>query len=368
MLGELLSIGGSLLGGVLQGNAADKAADAQASAQQQAMHAQQRATNQAQQLYAPGVAAYSGALNALTQRFGLPTQAIAAASGQNQRGGSFNADEYLAANPDVMAEFRRLSPNNLRNNLGIEPTPQAFAQWHYVQHGQYENRPGSPSQIIETAAPAPTPTPAPEQQPAPTNALAGSYGNTKDPTWTPPPAFSFDIDDFKNNPAYQFALEQGSGQVMANASATGALQSGAALKRLQDRGQTTAYNFYSDERDKAYQRWLNDYNLSRGVYESDRNYLTGRYDRGTDDLFGYLGIGQSALNSSANAALGQGAYEGQAINNIGQSTAGNALAQGNIWSGVVQGVAGQAAGIVGGGSSKKKNNLLDWSQSWGGGS
>lgn len=353
MLLEALSIGASLLGGLMQSNAADKASDAQATAAQQALHAQQRATQQAQQLYAPGVAAYQTGLNALTQRLGLPTQGVAPAQ---TKGGQFDPAAYLAANPDVLAEYNRLSPNNLKNNLGVS-TPEQFAQWHYDQYGKFENRAGSPSQIVDT--------PAPQQQ-------AQATGNALSPqsTYTPPsytaPEFSFDINSFKDNPAYKFALEQGSGQVMANASATGALNSGAALKALQDRGQKTGYNFYANERDSAYNRFNQDRSFGRGVYESDRNYNTGRQDRQTDDLFRYLSVGQNALSSSANAALGQGAVEANTLENIGASTAGNALAQGNIWSNALNGVMGGVTGLLKKTPSGGSNTA--WSPSWGGGS
>lgn len=341
---------GSLLGGFMQSSAANKAADAQATAAQNSLHAQQRATQQAQQLYQPGVAAYQLGLNALTERLGLPTQSVAQPT---VRGGQFNPAEYLDANPDVLAEYQRLSPNNLKNNLGVS-TPEQFAQWHYNQYGQYENRPGSPSQVVEAA---PVQTEAPATANALTGSGAGVFGNTTDPTWTPPAEFSFSIDSFKDNPAYKFALEQGSGQVMANSAATGALQSGAALKALQDRGQKTAYDFYAPERDFAYGKYSDDWNRSRSTYESDRNYLTNRYDRATDDLVRYSSIGQNALTSSANAAMGLGATEADTLTNIGASTAANALTQGNIWGGVVNDLAGAAAGYYGGsnGVLKSKN-------------
>lgn len=344
MLPMLLAAGaqaaGSIIGGIFQSNAANKAADAQATAAQNTLHASQRATQQAQQFYEPGVAAYGAGVNALAQRLGLP--GAVANGGKQAKGGAFDPAAYLKANPDVAAEYARLSPNNLKNNLGVS-TPEQFAQWHYNQYGQYENRAGSPSELIDTpqtAAPAATPTP--------TNAMNGVFGNTADPKWTPPAEFSFSVDSFKDNPAYKFALEQGSGQVTANAAATGALQSGAALKALQDRGQKTAYQWYGNERDFAYGKYSDDWNRARSTYESDRNYLTGRHDRATDDLFRFTSIGQNAANSSANAALGQGAAESNLLEGIGNSTAGNALAQGSIWSGVLGDLAGTAAGVING--------------------
>ena len=349
LLAAGIQAGGSLLGGLLQSGSANKAADRQAAAEQAAQQARERAAQKTQQLQAPGVAAYGAGLNALTGRLGLPTQGVAPTQ---TKGGAFDPSAYLAANPDVAAEFSRLSPNNLKNNLGVS-TPEQFAQWHYNQYGQYEGRPGSPSEVVQAQAPAA------EQPAAPTtteaNALTGSFGNTADPTWTAPDPFTFNINDFVDNPAYKFALEQGTGQVLASKAATGALNSGAALKELQDRGQKTAYGFYDQERDAAYDQWLNGYKLKRADYESDRGYLTDRYDRGTDDLFRYTGIGQNALNTTTNSINGLGAAEAEGLKNVGEYGAGNALAQGNIWSGIAGDLAGLGAGLITGNGSGSKN-------------
>lgn len=339
LLAAGVQAGGSIINGILGSKAADKAKDAQEAAAQAAQQARERAAQKTQQLQAPGVAAYGAGLNALTQRLGLPTAGVAP---QATQGGAFDPSAYLAANPDVAAEFSRLSPNNLKNNLGVS-TPEEFAQWHYNQYGQYEGRGGSPSAPVQSAPAATEATQSP-----PINALAGSYGNTADPTWTPPPAFSFSIDDFKDNPAYKFAIEQGSGQITANAAKTGALQSGAALKALQDRGQKTAYDFFDKERGFAYGQYGDDWNRGRSVYETDRNYLTNRYDRGTDDLFRYTGVGQNALNTTTNSINGLGAAEAAGLENIGANTASNAIAQGNIWGGVVNNLAGAAGSVISG--------------------
>jgi hypothetical protein len=47
---------------------------------------------------------------------------------------------YLRHYPDVLAEFNRLSPNNIRNNLKIDYNPEAFAKWHYEVFGKGEGR------------------------------------------------------------------------------------------------------------------------------------------------------------------------------------------------------------------------------------
>lgn len=351
MLGALIGAGASLLGGVLQSNSADKAAKAQAQAQREAQAARERAAGQVQALQAPGVAAYGAGLNALTGRLGLPS---------NDRGDElagvegFDERAYMAANPDVAQRASQIVAEGQIGPGKQWETPEEWAAFQYANTGRNEGRQA--------------PTVAPQAAPAAgQNALTGSYGKTADPTWTPPPAFSFDINSFKDNPAYKFAQEEGSGRVLSSASATGALQSGAALKRLQDRGQQTAYTFFDQERDQAYGQYLDDYKLGRANYESDRGYLTDRYDQGTDDLFRYTGVGQNALNTTSNSIMGQGEAEADGLARIGDVRAGNALQQGNIWSSIAGQVGGAAAGVING-LGTKKPSLTTWSQNWGGGS
>ena len=336
MLREALSIGGSLLGGLIGSNSAKKAAQSQEQMQREAIAAQQQAAESARRVYDPTVQAYSQGLNALTDRLGVSN------SSPSQTVGGIDVNAYIAQNPDVAAFKQTLMQ---RGDIGAGKPWATFEDW--VREVQLPN-----AMMNGEQRSYPTAAPAQAEAPGAANALTGTgtFGNTADPTWQTPDPFSFDINSFTSNPAYQFALEQGSGQVMANASATGALNSGAALKRLQDRGQQTAYNFYAPEREFAYNQWLNDYKLGRANYESDRGYLTDRYDRATDDLMRYAQMGQNALTGTANAYLGEGNTTASALGNIGDARSGNALAQGDIWSGV----AGDVTGVLKGVLSKNK--------------
>jgi hypothetical protein len=90
-----------------------------------------------------------------------------------------NWDAYLSSNPDVMAEFNRLSPNNLKNNYGIN-TPQEFAQWHYENKGIGENRPLA---MVGGQSPSGTPTTSGGGQPQSIQAMLESlpgYQFTRD--------------------------------------------------------------------------------------------------------------------------------------------------------------------------------------------
>jgi hypothetical protein len=341
LLAAGIQAGGSLLGGLLQSNSANKAAKTQERMQREAIAAQQQAADRVQALQAPGVDLYGAGINALTGRLGLPSSNRSESlSGID----NFDAAAYRAQNPDVAQRAAQLVSEGVIGAGKQWASPDEWAAFQYANSGRGEGR----------AAPTVAATPQ-----ATGNALTGNpgtFGHTADPTWDAPDPFSFDIADFVNNPAYQFALEQGSGQVMANASATGALQSGAALKALQDRGQKTGYQFYDNERNNAYGQWLDGYKLNRANYESDRNYLTDRFDRGTDDIYRVTGIGQNALNGTTNAIVGAGNATANGLENIGAGQAANALAQGNIWSGVAGDLGGIGAGLVSGrGSSKSKN-------------
>lgn len=369
-----ISAANSVIGGAIQGNAAEKAKDASIHAQQQARIDQQRAANEVRGLQAPGVQAYNNGLNALTGRLGLPTAGVQAAitnSGQ-EAGADYLA--YVQNNPDLLAEGNRVV------GKGEFATLEDYGRWHRQTFGAQGRE--LPTRGLPPADQ--TQQPAAGAPPAQQNALTGNpgtFGNTQDPTWTPPAAyeaptydapsaFQFDLETFKNDPGLQWALSQGTGQVQAGAGAGGYLQSGAAMKAIADRGQKTGYTYFAGERDSAYNRYANDrsfgrstfendrgfgygqyldnYRLGRANYESDRNYLTGRYDQGTNDLFRYLGVGQDALASTSNAISGAGTASANAAMGIGNAQAGNALQQGSIWSGVAGDLGGIAKGLVGG--------------------
>lgn len=342
---------GSLLGGLFGSSSANKAAKAEQQRQREAIAAQQAAAARVQGLQAPGVAAYQVGLNALTQRLGLPTQGVAdAIAGPDE-------DAYLRAYPDVAADAEKIARERGDVNGDGSIDRRDGAAWHFANYGQGEGR------TMPTRAPT-QPSPTNGQTPTNGNALSPQASSYSAPAYAAPSEFSFSVDSFKDNPAYKFALEQGSGQVMASSAATGALNSGAALKALQDRGQKTAYGFYADERNAAYDRYNrdrafgrdvyeSDRNFGRGVFESDRNYQTGREDRQTDDLWRYLGVGQNALNATTNSIVGAGNATATGLEGIGNSQAANALAQGNIWGGVLGDLAGIAKGVL------TKGNALD---------
>lgn len=196
-----------------------------------------------------------------------------------------------------------------------------------------------------------------------------------------PGAFNFDVNKFQDSPILQAALRRGSQEVQSSAAAGGHLQSGATLKDLQDRAIETTYRFLDNER--AFERGLNrdrradydtdtrfdyglsrdgrsdfvtdrgfDYGLSRddrGDYQNDRDYLTGRYDAQTNNLFRGVGVGQGAAGAASGAATRYGDQVAGLVTAGGDAKAQNALTQGQIGSDFATGVGGIIAGAVGNG-------------------
>ena len=111
--------------------------------------------------------------------------------------------------------------------------------------------------------------------------------------------------DIYSDPSYQFRLQQGQDAIQSSAAAQGGLLSGATLKALQNYGQESASQEYSN----AYNR-----------FNADQ---TNRYNR----LSNLVGIGQNAAAQVGNA----GAQTSQAIANNTMAGA-NALAAGQIGS------------------------------------
>lgn len=177
-----------------------------------------------------------------------------------------------------------------------------------------------------------------------TDPAAGSFGHTEDPTYTAPGAFTYTAADYMASPGYQFQQDEARRAILASASATGALQSGAALKELQDRAQQIALQDFNNERAFNYDVYKDSRNFGRDVYDTDRNYLTDRYDTGTNNLFRLTGVGQQATGLLSNAELERANLGANSDRNVGQAKASNALTQGDIWGNLASGLGGYLSG------------------------
>lgn len=413
------TIGAAILGGGATLLASNKAASASQHATDQSIALQQQQLAQTRQDEQPFVQAGYQATNALTSRLGLNQGAGTAGvvtPAQAQAQPSYSA--YLAANPDIAAEAQKVVASGQFPNVG------AYLQWHDANYGG-EGRgsyadptqaAATPTNVLSTTpqtAPTQAPTtnvlsgqPVMQTSPAvpdngagvtPQSAAApgaaaplgngapstapgadpGTFGNgnpnfTNPGTYAPPtytaPAnfqgpspFSYTQADYTASPAYQYTVDQALKGALASSSATGALQSGATLKALQDRAANLAYGDFSAERNFAYgnysdqrnfdynqsnndrnfgyQNYLDSRNFGAAQFNTDRafnygastdarNYLTSRYDTQTNNLFNLAGTGQSAASLTANA--GQNSTNGivSALNS-GAATQGNAAIAGS---------------------------------------
>ena len=132
---------------------------------------------------------------------------------------------------------------------------------------------------------------------------------------------NFTGQDIYSDPSYQFRLQQGQDAIQSSAAAQGGLLTGATLKALQNYGQESASQEYSN----AYNR-----------FNADQ---TNRYNR----LSNLVGIGQNAAAQVGNA----GAQTAQAVANNTMAGA-NSIAAGqvgsaNAWSGAANNLGSMAA-------------------------
>jgi hypothetical protein len=109
--------------------------------------------------------------------------------------------------------------------------------------------------------------------------------------------------DIYSDPSYQFRMQQGQDAIQSSAAAQGGLLSGATLKALQNYGQESASQEYSN----AYNR-----------FNADQ---TNRYNR----LSNIIGMGQNAAAQTGNAGM----QTGQAVANNTMAGA-NAIAAGQV--------------------------------------
>jgi len=122
-------------------------------------------------------------------------------------------------------------------------------------------------------------------------------------------ARDFGMQDFQQDPGYQFRLGEGLKALDRQAAARGGLISGAALKAAQGYGQ-----------DQASQEYTNAFN----------RYQTNRANQ-LNPLGSLMSSGQAAVNNQATAAGNYGAQGAAALQAAGQATAAGQLGVGNTW-------------------------------------
>lgn len=366
-----LQIGSTIYGASQQRKAASEAMQAQQQATGQQTAVERQMYEQQRQDLEPWRQVGLGALQQLSQLYGIqvPRGTFEAVQGPRPPIGVFGQSDYLAANPDVAAEFAK---PQVAAQFGNDPN--SYAAWHYNNFGAREGRtapgmamagevqtpyeaapqpqapqpmeqrltgiPGQEAMMgMETAgartaaispegevsgvsmAPradqtlqmAPAQPPAMGQPPAamgqptpggmPANAPAGS-----DPRFA----------SFFASPDYQYRLQQGSQNVLAQRAAMGGLESGAAMRELQNVGQQEASAEYGNyfERLKS----LAGYGPSATsqIGAAGQNYASA-YGQGQQNLAAMRGQTSYAQRYATGQAVGEGLGS---IGNIFTSFAG----------------------------------------------
>lgn len=319
---------------------------------------------------------------------GGPTAAPAAQPGPD-------GAAYMAANPDVMAEFQR----NMSSAKGREylasigaDTPDKFGVWHIENFGRTEGRDIPMAQPAASGAAQPT---APADLGPAAAAPGGDQWGVSErfqrspvfaerqeftrPTPGAAPELSSFLSNFQEDPGYRFRLQEGADSVNAFSAARGKLRSGDAAKAIMARSSDLAsqeygnwfdrqlrayaaaqdaYRFDTTRQDRNFDvdvsrydaRYDADRAFDRGAFESDRGFDTSRWDTQTQNLFALTGIGTGAINTLGGVS-GNYLNAANAANTArGDATANAAIASGssaaNLFGQAAQGI-GAAYGASG---------------------
>lgn len=253
-------------------------------------------------------------VNALTGRLGLPAPTPTVLPANNALTGGATAP-----------------PPNVVSNPGAEGGVNALT--------------GAATTAATPVSTMPAPAPTAPTAPAAPGVDPGTYGAPDNPS--APGAFSYGETDYKESPVLKAALARATDVVQSSAAAQGSLFSGNTLKELSDRAYQIALGDFTQERQFNY--GLN--RDQRADYQNDRDYLTGRFDTQTNNLFRGTSVGQGAANALTGAATRYGDQVAGLVTEGGQVKANNALTQGQIGSDFATGLGGIIAGAIPGGTT-----------------
>lgn len=257
---------GAIGGSLISANAAGSAADTQAGATGKAVGETSRQYNQTRQDLAPYRQAGADALTRLRSLLGMdrgPSSAVSGSISPDQ----FDANAYLAANPDVAG-------------AGIDPYQ------HYTQYGINEGRQGYK--------------------------LGDFTGDSQSSPLLRKFAQSDLAADVPYNAGLQFGLDEGRKALERRQSATGSYDSGAALKELTRFGS----DYGAGKAEGAYNRFVGN---QGDVY----GRLSGIAGMGQGSTNVGVNAGSNASSNLANLISGQGNAQGAA-----QIAGANALSGG----------------------------------------
>lgn len=281
---------------------------------------------------------------------------------------------FLQANPDVMqwAQSGHGDPNVPIDQQSIE---QRAAYWVQNANTLGDPRGKQPLPMMDAPAAPSTGTTAAGGGPAPgytdptapngyTVGARPDIGPAPSPyvSATRPMTSPLDVSEgaYHQSPGYQFQVSQAQKQLGNLSSSMGGVMSGAriaaSLQRANDlantdytdwRNYTTGQyneqqnrgdNIYNSDRAFGYgqsQDALSQYDLNRtrsdGLYADDRSYAAGRSDTRNNQLMTLAGFGQSATNTSANAAQNFATNAGNNIMTAAAARGNAAINSANAW-------------------------------------
>lgn len=348
-----MPVGGAILAGsVISGGVAlnsasqakkanNKAIEANNTATAQQLAAQEKALNTNVALNQPFITGGQGAYDALLTRYGLGSSAAKPAGGNAgtsplQGGGAptggsavpqtpqrspAETQAYLQQYPDLAAE----AANVVGPGKQFQ-TPEQYLEWHDDNFAS-EGRDYTPSAQQQGPAPGPTGPQTPTDMMTAQRPTAGPA-----PTFGAAPAQSFEMGDFFASPDYKFRYDEAMRGANASYAGRGLLKSDAAVKGVMDRGSNLASAEYGNwfnrqmqqqqndrgqfntDRNVGLEVWNNQNNRQDNIFNTDRQYQTGRYDNETGNLFDITEIG---LRAAGNVSGAQNNYAANTGNIFG---------------------------------------------------
>jgi hypothetical protein len=397
-------VGSAVIGGVVTSSAASKAAKVSQNATDQTTQLAQQQFQQTRSDNEPFRQAGMAAINPLMAQLGIGGGQGGPTASRNPLSGpagsspqeAFDWAGYRANNPDVNAAVTA-------DGSGFNgSTPDERAADQYARYGRGEGRMVSTIQPAQPVLIAPTAPSAPVNPFIVDPSTGGVTATRPDagprPTVAPRPEmtrpttapFSFTAEQYQETPGYQYRQSEARKGILASAGATGAMQSGAALKELYDRGDQIANQDFTSERAVNYGQYMDAanrsdanftsdrafgenvytgdrsygdqiYNMDRGfnadIFNSDRGYATDTFNNRTNQLFNLAGVGTGVNNANASAGNTATGLQTNALFSNAATQGNAALTQASSFNNVLSaGVNAYAYGKNGGGAYGTPSN------------
>lgn len=151
---------------------------------------------------------------------------------------------------------------------------------------------------------------------------------------------NFGVQDFQEDPGYQYALDQGQRGIQNSAAAGGGLLSGATLKALTRFNQNTANNQYQNSYDRYNQNQQNQLNTLYNVSNAGQNAA------------GQIGnYSMNARNQQANNLMTLGTGQASLLTQAGNTSASGVMGANNAMQQGIRGAVNQFGGLASMGGS-----------------